>query len=254
VGRGLGGVRRWHRAARDVHGRWGVDTYDLKDCFTNREPLNVVYTSRLFQPRGGAFDDRYRFVGPSVAPREKAFDLPLDDSDARPLVCISLGTIVNRAAAFYRACFDGLGGESVRVVMSVGSQTGPDSLGPAPPNFIIRRRVPQLGVLARAKAFVTHAGMNSVSEAMLARVPLVLFPQTAERGLVARQVARLGAGVRLPHFDLTAETLRAAVGEVILDPAHRERAELVGRSFEEGGGWRAAADAFIEFRRSRGMA
>ena len=114
--------------------------------------------------------------------------------------------------------------------------------------------MPQLGVLARAKAFVTHAGMNSVSEAMLARVPLVLFPQTAEQGLVARQVVRLGAGVRLPHVDLTAEKVREAVGEVILDPAYREGAELIGASFEEGGGYRAAADAFIAYRKSCGIA
>jgi len=251
---GFGGIRRWHRAARDLGRRWGVNTYGLKDVFTNREPLNVVYTSRLFQPKGNSFGERYRFVGPSVAPREETFDLPLDDSDPRPLVYISLGTIVNQAKSFYRACFDGLGGDSVRVVMSVGSQTDPRSLGEAPANFIIRSRVPQLGVLARAKAFITHAGMNSVSEAMLARVPLVLFPQTAEQGLVARQVARLGAGVRLPHVDLTADHVREAVGEVLLDPAYREGAELIGRSFEEGGGYRAAADAFIEYRISRGIA
>ncbi|MHC5053514.1 MAG: macrolide family glycosyltransferase [Planctomycetota bacterium] len=250
---GFGGIRRWFRAARDVHRQWGVDTFDLKDCFMNREPLNVVYTSRLFQPRGGSFDDRYRFVGPSVALREEKSDLPLDDDDPRPLVYVSLGTIVNEARAFYRACFDGLGGDSVRVVMSVGSQTDPASLGEPPPNFIIRQRVPQLGVLARAKAFVTHAGMNSVSEAMLARVPLVLFPQTAEQGLVARQVEHLGAGVRLPHVDLTADRIREAVGEVILDPAYREGAERIGRSFEEGGGYRAAADAFIAYRTSCGI-
>jgi len=250
---GFGGIRRWFRGARDVHRRWGVNTFDLKDCFMNREPLNVVYTSRLFQPKGDSFDGRYRFVGPSVAPREEEFDLPLDDDDPRPLVYISLGTIVNQARAFYRACFDGLGGDSLRVVMSVGSQTDPATLGAAPENFIIRQRVQQLGVLSRAKAFVTHAGMNSVSEALLARVPLVLFPQTAEQGLVARQVERLGAGVRLPHVDLTADRVREAVGEVVLDPAYREGAEGIGRSFEEGGGWRAAADAFIEFRESRGI-
>lgn len=251
---GFGGIRRWHRAARDVHRRWGVNAFDLKDVFTNREPLNVVYTSRLFQPKGDSFGDRYRFVGPSVAPREEAFDLPLDDDDPRPLVYVSLGTIANQAKTFYRACFEGLAGESVRVVMSVGAQTDPGGLGEAPPNFIIRRRVPQLGVLARAKAFVTHAGMNSISEAMLARVPLVLFPQTAEQGLVARQVVRLGAGVRLPHVDLTAERIREAVGEVLLDPAYREGAERIGRSFEEGGGYRAATDAFIAYRRSCGIA
>ncbi len=251
---GFGGIRRWHRAARDLGRRWGVKTYNLKDVFTNREPLNVVYTSRLFQPKGNSFGEHYRFVGPSVAPREEEFDLPLDDDDPRPLVYVSLGTIVNQAKSFYRACFDGLGGDSVRVVMSVGSRTDPASLGKAPPNFLIRSRVPQLGVLARAKAFVTHAGMNSVSESMLARVPLVLFPQTAEQGLVARQVARLGAGVRLPHVDLTADHVREAVGEVILDAAYREGAERIGRSFEEGGGYRAAADAFIEYRTSRGIA
>ena len=38
-------------------------------------------------------------------------------------------------------------------------------LGPAPANFIVHSNAPQIEVLRRATAFVSHGGMNSVNEA-----------------------------------------------------------------------------------------
>ena len=45
--------------------------------------------------------------------------------------------------------------------------------------------------------FLSHCGMNSVSEALYYEVPLVMFPQTNEQKGVAFRVAELGAGVYL---------------------------------------------------------
>ncbi len=116
---GFGGVLKWFRGARALHSRYRVGTFDLKDVFTNREPLNIVYTSRLFQPQSRAFGRAFKFVGPSIAHRRESFDLPLEKADPRPLVYISLGTIVNESEAFYTRCFEAFGREDLRVVMAV---------------------------------------------------------------------------------------------------------------------------------------
>ena len=51
---------------------------------------SVVYTSRSFQPCSESFSDHYAFVGPSLFTKA----LP-DKGGARPLVYISMGTVIN---------------------------------------------------------------------------------------------------------------------------------------------------------------
>ena len=62
------------------------------------------------------------------------------------------------------------GKESGRLESEIGSPV-PLDIGRPPPNFIVQPYVPQLEVLRRAAAFVTHGGMNSVSESLGLGVP-----------------------------------------------------------------------------------
>ena len=45
-----------------------------------------------------------------------------------------------------------------------------------PPNVFVFSRVPQLHLLRRADVFITHGGLNSVLEAILLHVPMVVYP------------------------------------------------------------------------------
>ena len=166
---GLGRIRRDMARLRQR----GYPAEDLRQLLENRADTDtIVYTSRLFQPMTETFGDRFAFVGPSlpqVPPRKHRGD--------RPLVYISLGTVMHRRPGFYRACFRALGGRDLDVVLSVGEATDPAALGPAPGNFRVERRVDQLAVLAEADAFLTHCGMNSANEAIFCQVPTILFPQ-----------------------------------------------------------------------------
>ena len=76
----------------------------------------------------------------------------------------------------------------------------------------MRAHVPQLEVLRRASAFVSHGGMNSVSESLYFGVPLVCVPQMGEQEIVARQVEALGAGVHLAKDEATADRIRELRG------------------------------------------
>merc|ERR1712151_1271247 len=83
----------------------------------------------------------------------------------------------------WTACMEALGGDDrLLVVMSLGGM--PDALEglPAvPDNFILRNAVPQLELLPRCSAFVTHGGANSMHEALLFGVPLVVVPMFADQ-------------------------------------------------------------------------
>jgi MGT family glycosyltransferase len=61
--------------------------------------LNIVYTSRYFQPCAESFDDRFLFIGPSIGPRSETGFL-WDEASQTDVIYISLGTLFNADPAF----------------------------------------------------------------------------------------------------------------------------------------------------------
>ena len=167
------------------------------------------------------------------------------------MIYVSLGTLFNADPAFYRNCFEAFGGQNVRVVMSIGTTTTAASLGSPPANIVVKPWVPQLDMLRRASVFVSHGGMNSVSESLYHGVPLVVVPQMGEQEIVARQVEGLGAGLYLAKEDVTAERLRQAVHRVLGDDRFRQQAASVRESFDAAGGAARGADAILAFTSPR---
>ncbi len=98
---------------------------------------------------------------------------------------VSLGTLSTRTPAFYARCFEAFAGRGSPGGAVYRHQRLRESrLGAAPANFIVMPHVPQLAVLQRARAFVTHGGMNSVSESLACGVPVVVIPQMGEQAIV----------------------------------------------------------------------
>ncbi|TMR01866.1 oleandomycin glycosyltransferase, partial [Nonomuraea turkmeniaca] len=58
-------VRGYLRSRGELHRRYDTRGLPLLDLANVRQPLNLVFTSRAFQPGVDAFDRSYRFVGPS---------------------------------------------------------------------------------------------------------------------------------------------------------------------------------------------
>jgi MGT family glycosyltransferase len=230
--------------AQRIDRRFGTDCPNLVEFFSGRQALNVIFTSRCFHLEGDRFDASYRFVGPSV----EAAANRTATGDSRPLLYISMGTIFNELPQFYRACFEAFGGTRYRVLMATG-KVDPASLGTAPENFQVREFVPQLEVLAEASLFLTHGGMNSVSEALWNEVPLVVFPQHGDQHLVAARVAELGAGLVLRPADVTPDRLEEMADRVSGEAAFREGARRIADSFRAAGGPRRAAEEIIAWSR-----
>ncbi|MBW4721236.1 macrolide family glycosyltransferase [Saccharothrix obliqua] len=194
-------------------------------------PVSIVFIPREFQLAGETFDDRFHFVGPTVADAGEWSP----DGDG-PVLLVSLGTVFNQRPDVYRACVEAFGDTEWQVVMSTG-ELDTSLLGPLPGNVWAARRVPQVAVLRHATAFVSHAGMNSLMEAVLHGVPVVAVPRIPEQRAVARRAEELGVA-RVPA-EVTAESLRAAVEEA---RGLRAGAVALGDLARRAGGAPAAAD------------
>ena len=175
----------------------GYPVEKVTDLLQNDNETNtVVYTSREFQPMAETFSEHYAFVGPSVPEREEPVE-----AKSRPLVYVSLGTVMHDRRRFCRNCVEALADMDVDAVLSVGTADNLEALGHLPPNIQAAERVDQLAVLRRADVFLTHCGMNSASEAIWYGVPTVLDPQQSEEAAVADRMEELGLGLRLKAED-----------------------------------------------------
>ena len=203
----------------------------------------IVYTSALFQPYADTFSDKYHFVGPSV--QEKP---PLPRQSGRKRVYVSLGTVNNDMPDFFRRCIRALSGD-YELIVSVGDHIDPAAMGELPAYTTVAQRVDQMAVLADCDVFLTHCGMNSVSEALYCGVPLVLWPQTAEQRGVANRTAELSAGYMLA--DASEQGVRAAVETVLREAAYRQAAARIRESMRAAGGAPAAAQAILDLAQEK---
>ena len=205
----------------------GYEVKSMLDIIANDENTStIVYTSKYFQPYSETFNDNYAFVGPILREcSEKIEKVEI------PTVYISLGTVNNNNKDFYQNCFKALKDEKLRVIMSVGEDIDFEKIGEIPNNFIVKKYVDQIAVLEVTDVFITHCGMNSVSEALYFEIPLVLFPQTTEQKGVANRVKELGAGKFLEKAN-NSENIKNTIFEVLKDESIIENAKKISGSFK----------------------
>lgn len=210
------------------------------------EKLVLAFSTPALAGPGSFFPSHYRFVGPSLGTRPASADFPWAWLDpTRRLVLVSLGTVTAEAGRRFLS-------EAITAVRSLAGRVqavvvGPadlaTALGAADRDVLVRPYVPQLELLARVSAVVTHGGHNTVCETLAHGVPLVVAPIRDDQPIVAQQVTDAGAGVRIKFGRAKANDIRAAVSAVLDNPAYRKAAQRLQASFEAAGGAAAAADA-----------
>jgi UDP:flavonoid glycosyltransferase YjiC (YdhE family) len=93
-----------------------------------------------------------------------------------------------------------------------------------PENVIVVPFAPQLDLLDRAAAVITHAGLNTTLEALARGLPMVCLPVTNDQPGIARRVEYLGAGLVLAAGRARPGRVHRLLGRVLADPAYRASA------------------------------
>ena len=226
------------RDIKRLQGR-GYQVKNVLDLIGSDENAHtVVYTSPEFQPCSETFSDKFAFVGPSVRPAAGAFE-----KTREKLIYISMGTVNNDMMPLYRRCIAALADAPYQVVMSVGNLIPGEEFGEVPKHISICAHVDQIAVLEQADVFLSHCGMNSVSESLYFGVPLVMLPQTSEQKGVAERVKQLGAGLMLDKTD--APAILHAIDAVLNDPGYEQNAAAIGEGFRRCPGAKGAAEKIL---------
>ena len=231
------GLPRVNRALKKLR-TLGYQVDNALSLVQNDNDTNtIVYTSKSFQPCADTFSDHYAFVGPSVK------EMPVKPKDTdRKRIYISLGTVLEKPEFFY-ACILAVKNLDADVSISFGKETDLSQYGTLPEHVKLYSYVDQMQVLADTDVFLTHCGMNSISESLYLGVPTVLCPQTGEQHAVAKRTAELGAGLLLT--DASPLGIQTALETVLQDPRYQACAAKISQDFHSCPGPAGAAD-FIE--------
>ena len=218
----------------------GYPVNNILDIIGNDDNTHtIVYTSPEFQPCSETFSEKYAFVGPSIRSANEEIEKKRDK-----LIYISMGTVNNDMMPFYKACISALRDTDYQVIMSVGNLVSIEDFGELPENISVYSHVDQIAVLKKADVFVSHCGMNSVSESLYFEVPLVMLPQTSEQKGVAERVSQLGAGIKFDKSD-GASVLRA-INKILSVDTYKQNAKKIAEGFKNSSGAKGAADKIIE--------
>lgn len=218
----------------------------LDEIIQNPPELNLVYTLREYQPYEEEFPDaQYKFLGPSIYERKThGFDFVKSE---RPVVYISLGTVIKGTVFFFQNCVDAFRGENLDVIISVGQKFDVRKLKNVPQNVHIYKSVPQLDVLKMADVFVTHGGMNSVSEALVYGTPMVAIPFVSDQPVNARRIEKLGVGKKLEYSAANKNTIKNTVFSVALDSDIKTNLTKVQSLITEAPGNKGGAELIVRY-------
>ncbi|MEM8961820.1 MAG: nucleotide disphospho-sugar-binding domain-containing protein [Acidobacteriota bacterium] len=185
-------------------------------------PRNLHYVGAMVHPQriDTAIDEQARA-------RWLAYVEARDSS--RPLIYASLGTFWSADIAFLRRVIDVFAHRSDwDLVLGLGGTLEPGALEPIPENALVLRWAPQLEVLARADAAITHGGVASINECLRLAVPMVVYSTGfVEQPGNAARVAHAGVGIAADKDRDNTADLERNLSRILTEPTIRERIEAM---------------------------
>ncbi len=119
------------------------------------------------------------------------------------------------------------------LLLCVGKHVAPASLSQVPANVTLVESAPQLAVLARARAMITHAGLGSVKECILHKVPMLAVPLAVDQPANAARICYHGLGLVADVRQSSEEELTHKLATLLNDEVVRQRVTNMRARFLE---------------------
>jgi hypothetical protein len=224
----LGGPAGWawiNAALEGVYGEFGLSVRLNVGNFLSPHGTTVFATEALVgDPPPGVF-----LVGPSIPlasrGRGEEVGFPWDRLDERPLLYIAFGTQVSYQVERARRALRAAAPLGCQIVLASADLARSPLAAELSERALLVDYAPQPELLARARAFVTHGGANSVSEALVAGTPMLVSPVDLDQFFQAHFVPASGAGLTVDLLAAPEEEVRAALEALLAEKSpYRARA------------------------------
>lgn len=205
--------------------------------------LNLVLTAEACEAARDPLPPSAHFVGPCIDRGRPQPPFPFERlRDDRAKVLVSMGTVFNSRPALFRRLLQAFPDGAPQLVVSAGASYPRLRGAPLPDGTILVETAPQLELLQRVDAFVSHGGNNSVNEALAAGVPLLVIPVGGEQGDNASRVVHLGAGLRADRRRADRDELREKVSRLLAEASFRRRARELAQALQATDGIASSAE------------
>lgn len=212
-----------------------------EECISPLGTINNL-TQGIDFPRGTKKRPLF-YTGPYLDERPNEVPFPWEQLDGRPIVYASMGTLHTAKWHILESIASACASLPVQLVVSLGQWRNDSKIIRLPGHPLTVPYAPQLALLARATVAVTHAGANTVMEALSHGCPLVAIPLASDQPAIAARVAWAGAGVVVPPGKVTNTRLRTAISSVLEQSRIRFKADALRQEILQAGGVVAAANA-----------
>jgi UDP:flavonoid glycosyltransferase YjiC (YdhE family) len=177
--------------------------------------------------RKQVFERRIAMRPPLIAP-DHGYGLPPEvDALPRPLVYLTMGTLLNTVPEVFRTVMEALAGMELSLVVTVGRDRDPEWVGPPPENAFIARYIPQHLLLPRVDLVISHGGGNTILPSLARGIPLVILPQGADNYVNAWRAEKAGVAQVLTLDRVRVEDVRRAVTEVLTKASYASAARSI---------------------------
>jgi MGT family glycosyltransferase len=220
-----------------VQDRYNLERWERPDLSPD---LVLILSVRDLIAPDEFIPSHFHFIGPSLRAEANTDDFPWHLLDPnRRKVYLSLGTVnAERSEKFYAKVKEAFSDHEFQLILSAPAEM----LGDLPANFIVQRFVPQLALLKKVDAVIFHGGHNTFCETLLHGLPAVVAPIKDDQPVIAEQLVRSGAGLRV-HFDrVKTIDLRTAAERVVYEAEFRAAAQRLQKIMEAHGGAAAAIE------------
>ena len=170
-------------------------------------------------------------------------EFPWEKLTGEPLIYASLGTLLGNQPALLAAIVQGAASlPGTQLVLATGPFFRPEAVQDLPSNAVVVREAPQLKLLQKAALCVSHAGVNTVLEAIKSGVPLVVIPIAYDQFGVAARVTFHGLGLFTELEEATPVRVGSLMRKTLEDSSYRIRTQAMARELASLDGPGIAAD------------
>jgi zeaxanthin glucosyltransferase len=208
----------------------------------------ITQCPREFDFESSHWPKQFHYAGPfHDGEGRPELSFPWNRLTGEPIVYASMGTVQNGNADVFRTIVAAVPKhKGAQLVLSIGNVLRPEQIGPVPRNAIVVNHAPQLELLKKASVCITHAGFNTVLEALTQGVPQVAIPITNDQPGVAARIAAHQTGVVDSLEKLTVSHLSALIDEVLSNSMYRDNARKFQQTIAKTNGLSRAVDLLEE--------
>jgi len=233
-----------HRRTISRHAkRFGLSHRDgLHECLSPYAQISQTVTGFDFPRR--RLPAHFHAVGPIRSFSELNQTLPFPVSPTRPLVFVSLGTLLGQRFRLFRRIVRACRELDVQILLAhCGglNRQQVDDLQKEGATWVTDF-APQQAALARADAVICHGGWNTVLDALATGTPLLALPLAFDHHGSAARVVYAGTGLRASAAFSGKTELTQKLTKLLLEPGFRQQLSRLRQEVTSAGGTCAAAD------------